>query len=242
MTLRSDRLVRLASLVPVCDCVADIGTDHGMLPVFLVSSGRCSKAIAADVRPGPLSAARRCVNEAGLGEKVSLRLGSGLSVIQEREAPVTVIAGMGGSLIAQLLGASIETARRLPLLILQANTMEAELRRFLWDEGFQILDEQAVADGRHVYLILIVRWTGAVSRSYTALDCVLGRVMGDRRNEDDLLYCEQLYRKSKHAIEGLRSADFLPEKDVTRLKDLETLLRRLEDILPGNLEDGYEGL
>ncbi len=77
----------LATLVPPGVVVADIGTDHAYLPIYLVQSGQVMRAVAADISPGSLESARQAVTAAGLEERISLRLGSGLSVLTPLEKP-----------------------------------------------------------------------------------------------------------------------------------------------------------
>ncbi len=231
MVLKSKRLERIASLIPSCSCVADIGTDHGMLPVYLVSSGRCRRAIAADVRPGPLSAASRCVRSHGLESSVELRLGSGLTVLRADERPVTVLAGMGGTLICQLLDESLEKARYLSRLILQPNTLEQEVRRYLWEHGFSIQEECAVREGHHVYLILVCQGGGAVRRDTGPLDWYLGEIMWRRGNSSDLEYYRHLLPKIERAVTGLLSAACLNGEGCRRLQLYQTLLESLRQIV-----------
>lgn len=100
------RLQKVAALVRPGSRLADIGTDHAYLPTALVQRGVCPTAIASDVRPGPVQAARRTVEAAGLNDKIDVRLGDGLEPIRPDEAEDIVIAGMGGETIAAILAAA----------------------------------------------------------------------------------------------------------------------------------------
>ena len=101
-----ERLKTVAALVRPGSRVADIGTDHGYLPVYLVKEGICPRAIAADLRSGPLESARRHVTAAGLSDRIDLRLGDGLTPIEPQEVDDMIIAGMGGETIAGILAAA----------------------------------------------------------------------------------------------------------------------------------------
>src|SRR4051794_11569025 len=98
----SHRLSALADWVPQGARFADIGTDHAMLPVYLMQNGKINYAVAGDVHAGPVEAARRQVSEAGLEGAVSVRLGDGMSVLSPGEVDTVTLAGMGGSLMVRI--------------------------------------------------------------------------------------------------------------------------------------------
>ena len=125
------RLRLLADWVPPGARLADVGTDHAYLPVWLVQNGVCPAAIAADLRPGPLEAARRHVAAAGLEDRISLRLGDGLAPVFPGEADDIVIAGMGGETIAAILSAADWLADARLRLVLQPMSRAEETRRGL---------------------------------------------------------------------------------------------------------------
>lgn len=155
------RLQTVAALVRPGSRMADIGTDHGYLPVYLVREGICPRAIAADLRPDPLEAARRHVTAAGLTEKIALRLGDGLAPIAPDEVDDVVIAGMGGETIAGILAAADWVQDPRLRLVLQPMTRAEELRRYLLYHGFSIEAERLVQDGRHLYPVLAAVFTAA---------------------------------------------------------------------------------
>ncbi len=160
MPLLTERLRCVATCVRRGRVVADIGTDHAHLPVALVSAGICPRAIAGDVVSGPVDAARRTVTEAGLTDKIDVRLGDGLAVLRPEEAQEIVIAGMGGETVAAILEAAewIRDARY--HLILQPMTRAEDLRRWLLTHGFSIPREHAVREGRRWYLVIEAVFTG----------------------------------------------------------------------------------
>ena len=155
------RLRCVAGLVRPGSVLADIGTDHAHLPVWLVKEGVCPRAVAADIRIGPAAAARRSVEAAGLEERIDVRVGDGLAPLCPGEADDIVIAGMGGETIASILGAAPWTKDGRYRLILQPMTRHECLRRFLLTGGFDILSEQIVQEGRRRYLVLACAYTGA---------------------------------------------------------------------------------
>lgn len=169
------RLQTVASLVRQGSRLADIGTDHALLPCTLVAEGRCPSAIASDIRPGPAAAASRSVETAGLSERIEVRLGDGLTTVQAHEVDDIAIAGMGGETIAAILSAAPWTKNEHYRLILQPMTRAERLRRFLFETGFSIQEERVISDGRHCYTVLCASYTGRAFAPDEAL-CYVGKL------------------------------------------------------------------
>ncbi len=159
------RLSTVASMVRRDSRVADIGTDHAYLPVYLVQAGVCPGGIAADIRSGPLDAARRTVTEAGLTDVIALRLGDGLAPVAADEADDIVIAGMGGETIVEILSAADWVKDTRLRLVLQPMTRAEELRRWLLTNGFTITEERLVRDGHRLYPVMAATYTAAESET-----------------------------------------------------------------------------
>jgi tRNA (adenine22-N1)-methyltransferase len=134
------RLEAVASFIPAGKRVADIGTDHGLLPIHLRTLGISPSAIASDLRPGPLASAKRNAQKYG-ADKITFRLCAGLEGYRQDEADVVVIAGMSGETIRSILekAAWDWSGKR---LILEANTKHPELLTWLYQNGLHIVDEQ----------------------------------------------------------------------------------------------------
>ena len=151
------RLRAIAELVPLCcRTLADIGTDHGYIPVSLLLEGRLDRAIAADIGAPPLDHARRTASLYGVSERMDFRLGDGLAVVEPGEAEVIVIAGMGGDTITEILDAA-PWSRDGPLLLLQSMSRTDVLRRWLPANGYAVCQEKLVQDKGVLYPILAVR-------------------------------------------------------------------------------------
>lgn len=150
----SRRLQRVAASVPQCGCMADIGTDHAYIPVWCIKTGVCQRAIACDVRPGPLKIAQKSICEYGAEDCIQTRLSDGLDAILPGEAEVIVIAGMGGLLIADILSRGKKVLTGQTRLVLQPMTAVEELRSFLYQNGFCITDEHVVAEENKFYNVI----------------------------------------------------------------------------------------
>ncbi len=156
----SPRLEAVASLVRKGRRVADIGTDHAYLPVYLVQSGVTDFAVAADLRKGPLENAKKAVEEAGLEDKITLRLSDGLQNFQPDEVDEIVIAGMGGILIAQIIEAAPWLQKGDKHLVLQPMSHPEVLRKFLVTNGYNIICETVCEDAGKLYCVMSVEFCG----------------------------------------------------------------------------------
>lgn len=136
--------------------VADIGSDHALLPVYLIQCGKCPSAIAGELNTGPYQAARKQTAEAGLKAVIQVRQGDGLSVLEPGEADTVTIAGMGGSLMADILEAGWNAGKLSGVteLVLQPNVGEDFVRRWLVRRGYVLQAERLLEEDDHLYEIL----------------------------------------------------------------------------------------
>ncbi len=150
----SRRLQMIASLVTPGNRLADVGCDHGYLPIYLVQEGSVPAALAMDVRPGPLAAAKEHVHACKLDDYIALRISDGLKAYHVGEADSLVCAGMGGRLMARILSESMDKARSFKECILQPQSELQEFRRFLREAGFRILGEDTVCEDHKYYFAI----------------------------------------------------------------------------------------
>lgn len=153
----SPRLQIIADSIIGCDTLADIGTDHASLPIYLVKKGSVKRAIASDINKGPIEIAEARISSNRLEDKIQTRLGSGLTILKQNEVNIIVIAGMGGMLIADIIEASIEVAKSAEALILQPMLDSGRLRAYLMRNGFEITDEELAKEDRKLYEVIWVR-------------------------------------------------------------------------------------
>lgn len=177
------RLRAILEAMGTAACLADIGTDHALLPIAAVRDGRAASAVATDLRPEPLAAARRAVVRAGLDGRIDLRLGYGLRPLRPGEADVVVIAGLHGDTIAEILRDRPDVLRPGMRLLLMPARRAAALRQCLrqWGTGvdggtspgggtgagatvtgepglpgLELRAERLAREGRHVYVLMDV--------------------------------------------------------------------------------------
>ena len=180
MELRG-RLKLIASKTPRCNTVCDIGTDHAYIPIYLIINGICKKAIASDVKKGPVLAASTNISQHNLVDRIETRMGNGLDTIGLDEADTIIIAGMGGLLIKEILSSSFEKASKASALILQPMNAIEVLRKWLYDNGFEIYDEELAAEGEKIYNVIAARWTGLIEKTED-IYFYLGRKLIDKKD------------------------------------------------------------
>lgn len=163
MTVRSPgaRLIAAAGYARQGKFIADVGTDHAYLPVYLLERGVSAGALATDINRGPLERAAANVAAAGLSDRITLRLADGLDGVEAFRPEDIFVLGMGGELIARILGGSEYIKNENIRLVLQPMTRQAALRRFLLDGGFCIDDEVLVGDeGDRIYQLICAHYDG----------------------------------------------------------------------------------
>ena len=155
----SKRLETIVSMVPELGpegCVADVGTDHGFVPIRLVELGLCGRALAMDVRPGPLERAREHIRQHGLESRIETRLGDGLEQLRPGEAQAVVIAGMGGELMLRILKEGAHVRGQVAHWILSPQSELSQFRHGLEEMGLCIREESMILEDGKYYTVLDV--------------------------------------------------------------------------------------
>lgn len=153
----SKRLLTVAALVPSCDTLADIGSDHGLLPLYLLQNGQVQQAYCCDIRPGPLNTAIRNIAASGLENRAYPLLGNGLEPMHGIRHSCVVIAGMGGETIADILENDQIASDDPRYFVLQPMTRANLLRRYLANAGFEIVRFSLCEDGGRLYECMAVK-------------------------------------------------------------------------------------
>jgi len=223
------RLKLIYDMIPDCDILADIGTDHALLPACALLNQRCRKAIACDVKTGPLERAIRTVKKYNLEDRMEIRLGNGLDAIRDYEADVVIMAGMGGILITRLIQESISKAMAAKCLILQPMTNQELVRPFLWENGFEINDERLVREGDKLYQVIRTGYTGNVRKNWEKIDEIIGEKLVE--NGDPLLgeWLQNHIKRQQKIVAGMKQAG--AGRDDTQFLQEEKLLEDLTNLL-----------
>ena len=197
------RLAAIADLVPDGARLADVGTDHALLPISLLLSGRIVSAVAADIRPGPLSRAESNAKACGV-KNIRFELCDGLDRVSSEDADTVVIAGMGGENISGILERA-PWARDESLLLLQPMSRPEELRRALCSMNIEILSEKLVEDNGRIYSVICAR--GGIPADFTPAELYIGRFEQIAGEPLFLPYLSSLEQKLDAALKGLSRSD-----------------------------------
>lgn len=169
----SKRLNACADLVRKGKRLADVGCDHGYVPVYLVEKEIIPSAVACDINEAPLASCRKLVEEYAFEDKIKCVISNGLENVEENEADDVLIAGMGGELIASILSDCSYVNKK--HLILNPMTHPELARKWLYDNGFEIENDIIVSEGKHSYSVFDAYYTG-IKKKYDEADCFLGNI------------------------------------------------------------------
>lgn len=219
------RLEAVAALVPQGSVLADIGTDHAYLPVWLLQKGRIKAAIAADIAAGPCRAAQTNIGMYGLKEQIEVRMGSGLTVLKPGEADGAVIAGMGGSTIVQILEESPAVAAALKFLIVQPMAGAPGLRKWACQNGWRIADEVLAEEAQHLYEIMLL--VHGEEEPHSEAEYEIGPRLLETRPPLFAKHLERLCTACKRTLQSMQHSSSAQQSG--KYKKLQELLAGLEE-------------
>lgn len=199
------RLERVAANVPAGARLADIGSDHGYLPVALMRRGVIAAAVAGEVAATPFHAAERTVRDNALQQHISVRLADGLAAIEPADAITAItLCGMGGETIRDILDSGRAHLSGQERLILQPNGGEQPLRQWLMDNGYQILREELLQENRFYYEIIVAE--RAEPLIYTAQQLYFGPLQMQARSPEFLGKWQRMLRQKHKTLASFEQA------------------------------------
>ena len=206
--------------------LADVGTDHAYLPIYLLEKGKINRAVLSDINEGPLNKARENSERAGFINRVELHLCNGAQKLYACGATDYAICGMGGELIADIIEHAPHLKDKNINLILQPMSKVEVLREYLFSKGFEILKERYVTDtGKH-YVCILARFSG-VNTPFSEIDTYFGRIEEFREANSPEL---QRYMSAKleslgRTVEGKRLGGLNAEKEIYIASELEKRMK-----------------
>lgn len=227
----SKRLSLVLQVVPNVGTIADVGTDHGYLAVSLIQEGKAKRVIATDVNEGPLVSAKAHVEEMGLEEMISCRLGDGLQTTVAGEVDLAIMCGMGGDLMQHIIEGGPEL---LDTYVLQPQSKRRELKRFLANLGYGVIEEFCLEEAGHYYDVWIVKKGQYKSSAYMnvpeeSLLWEFGALLAQKRDPAWVAYIEKRIEEQKKISLHMRDHVKGP-----KLEAVERQLQQLEELLYGN--------
>ena len=213
----SARLACVASLVPAGARVADIGSDHAYLPAALVLDGKIDFAIAGEVVKGPYENAVREIKDHQLEGRVIPRLADGLAAIEPADKVDTItIAGMGGSLIASILEKDKNKLTGIKRLVLQPNVGESQLREWLMNNYYQIMNEKIIEEDNHIYEIIVAE-PSVVPFRYSKYELDFGPFLLENKGPVFRKKWQEYLQREAHVIDQMQKAQQPPVKKINEI-------------------------
>lgn len=223
----SERLKTVASFVKESSSIADIGTDHGYVPIYLYKEGVINRAIACDVNRDPIKRAESNINLYHLGNVIETRLGDGLTPIKEGEIDGAVIAGMGGMLMIEILRKFPDKTDSFRELILQPQSDVPAVRKYIHSIGFKIEDETMLfEDGIYYNVIRAVHG----KEKYTSdKDYLFGKINIDKKNNVLKKYIKGIMNKNEKIAEKLEISN--TDNSAKRLAEIKDYQKICQEVL-----------
>ena len=229
----SKRLQSVADLVRDGMTGADVGTDHGYIPIHLLETGKCPKAFAMDVNRGPLLRAQKHIAEHGLGEQIETILSDGVKGLQVGECDAVVIAGMGGALTVKILDEGKDVFKNLKEFILQPQSELSKVREYLYEQGYCVVAEDMVQEDGKFYPMMKV--INDESDTYNAIEFRYGKCLLSKKHPVLRVFLEKEKNTKKNILQNLQKED--GEHIEVRKKEIEEELEGIEYAL----QRYYEG-
>jgi tRNA (adenine22-N1)-methyltransferase len=235
MVKLSDRLQKIADFIEPGESVADIGTDHGFLPAALWASGKSPYVILSDINTGPIEKARANLDKYFPEKEFDIRIGNGLHPLKTAEVDTVVIAGMGGLLIADILGDDPEKTKTFKKFILQPRTAQNKLRAWLLENGFEIKEEALVREGEYICEIIAAEPGGrTVKKDPEDIDLEISPILFAKNDpllvefiENKIRIEMKIYRAIK--AEAVKNKNARLRKSKERIESLLDLIDDVDD-------------
>ncbi|MFT4412660.1 tRNA (adenine(22)-N(1))-methyltransferase [Fredinandcohnia humi] len=227
----SKRLEAVASYIPKGAVLADIGSDHAYLPVYVMRNGLIRKGVVGEVVDGPFQSAMKQVAKNNLEHVIDVRKGDGLEVIQPNEVTCITIAGMGGSLIRSILEAGKMKLEGVERLILQPNIGAFTIREWLIENNWELITEEILEEDKKIYEILVAE-KGEPLKPYEnkETELLVGPFLLEENNAVFQKKWSNELRHWKKIIEQLEVAEDTPE-NLARKEELLKKIKIVEGVL-----------
>lgn len=180
----SKRLKLVASMVTKGNIVADVGTDHGYVPIYLLKENICPRAYAMDINKGPIERAKEHVEQEGLTNQIELIHCDGMKGLAGKNVDTVIIAGMGGELVCRILDES-PVIGEIKELVLSPHSEVAKVRSNIINKGFRIVDEAMIEDYGKFYTVIKAHknMDGDTIEEYSEFDLVYSRLLFEKKDE-----------------------------------------------------------
>ena len=218
----SKRMRSIVDICPECGVMADIGSDHGLMPIALILEGKTKKAIASDISEKSLQKAARNIQKYKMEDRIVLRTGDGLNIIKPHEVQVVLISGLGGQVIADMIMNRREIIEDDMRLLLSPNQAVASLRETLAKNSFETIDEDLVQENNKFYPILLIK--KGQPKEYSMLEYEFGKLTIEKKHP---LLKAYLAKRLQDALKMEKTAGGADNKEANAAREQAEL--RLEE-------------
>lgn len=227
----SKRLTMAASLISDGKVLADVGTDHGYVPIYLVEQGKIHRAIAMDINRGPLERAREHIVQYGMEQYIETRLSDGVKALGMGEADAILVAGMGGGLVIHILTEGRAICRTAGELILQPQSELERVRRFLTEEGYVTDSEEMVEEDGKYYPMMRVHYAPLQQKEeQKQIFFIYGRSLLENKHPVLLEFLKKEQNIYQGILENLKKQP-QTEQIVSRIQEIESALEQNKEAL-----------
>ncbi|UXR31598.1 tRNA (adenine(22)-N(1))-methyltransferase [Staphylococcus simulans] len=223
MMILNQRLTAVSKYI-TGDVLADIGSDHAYLPIYAIENELCTSAIAGEVVKGPYQTALDNVKKYSMQNRIDVKLGDGLNVLEKTNNVNTItICGMGGPLIAEILQNGKEKLMNQPRLALQSNIQTSTLRRTLMQLDYHIIDEEIMEEKGHIYEIVIAEYG---HKELKEVELKFGPIL---MNSKSALFIKK-WNRELEALKNIQS-HLDKNKHQSRLEEINHEIKLIQEVL-----------
>lgn len=198
------RLLGILDEIRPCGCLADIGTDHGYIPIYAVKKGIAQTALAVDIKTGPVIVARKNIEKHQLQESIGTLVSDGFKELRNVHFDSVVIAGMGGTLIADIMNEGFALLKKCKQIVVQPMNDIEECRGWLLDQSFEITAENIVEDGGRIYVIISARLNTACQNQYDETDILAGPCLKEGKHPLFIRYIDLLLKRRMDMLDDMQ--------------------------------------
>jgi tRNA (adenine22-N1)-methyltransferase len=221
------RLKTIVSMADRCYCIADIGTDHAYIPIYLIKNNICSMAIASDINKCPVEKAKFNIKLENLEDKISCRLGGGLTTINQGEVQGIIIAGMGGNLIKDIIEEKVELFKEIKFAVLQPVQNPEVLREYIYKKGYKIIDEELCLDEGKFYEIIKISYENKPQK-VDDIFFEIGKMLIDKKHPIIKDFIEMKIEKYTKILSNIKDSKGLAK---SRKNEVSIRIEKLKELL-----------
>lgn len=215
----NDRLKKIGDLVEANSFCLDVGCDHAFLDIYLVGRNENIRAIASDVKEGPLNHAKQNIKKHHLEDKIECRLGNGLDTYTDNVDTI-IISGMGGRSMIGIFKNHLEVLKKVDTIILSPNNYQTDVKKFLCKHHFYLHDEELVKEGKFIYQILVFK---KGKKKYSKKEYFFGPVLLEKKGKLFMEYYQRELMSKEILIKMLpknyRWKKFLTRREIKMIKE-----------------------